>query len=77
MIWPGNGAHGPKPMLKQSHEIMEKASALASAVKDERWGDAERVLQELEGELDILGNAIRDRARSELGAPKPDTRDRG
>jgi F0F1-type ATP synthase membrane subunit b/b' len=64
-------------MLKQSHEIMEKASALASAVKDERWVDAERVLQELEGELDVLGNAIHDRARSELGAPTPDTRDRG
>lgn len=64
-------------MLKQSHEAMEKASALASAVKDERWGDAERTLQELESVLDVLGNGIRDRVRSELDAPKPDPRDRG
>jgi hypothetical protein len=67
----------PKPMLKQSHEVMEKASALASAVKDERWGDAERIMQKLRGELDVLGNGIRDRVRSEVDAPQPDTRDRG
>jgi hypothetical protein len=64
-------------MLEQSHEMMEKASALASAVKDERWGDAERILQDIEVVLDVLGNGIRDRARSELNAPKPDPRDRG
>jgi hypothetical protein len=67
----------PKPMLKQSHEVMEKASSLASAVKDERWGDAERILHELQGVLDVLGNGIRDRVRSELDAPQPDPRDRG
>lgn len=64
-------------MLKQSHEMMEKASALASAVKDERWGDAERVVQEIERVLDILGNGVRDKVRTDLNAPKPDHRDRG
>jgi hypothetical protein len=64
-------------MLKQSHEIMEKASSLASTVKDERWGDAERILAELEGLLDVLGNGIRDKVRAEIGAPDPDARDRG
>jgi len=64
-------------MLRQSHEVMEKASSLASAVKDERWGDAERLLRELEIVLDVVSNGIRDKVRSNLGAPKPDSRDRG
>ncbi len=64
-------------MLKQSHEVMEKASRLASTVKDERWGDAERILAELEGLLDVLGNGIRDKVRAEIGAPDSDARDRG
>lgn len=65
------------PMLRHSHEVMEKASALASAVKDERWGDAERVLHELEGVLDVLGNGVREKVRSALDSPKPEPRDRG
>lgn len=64
-------------MLKQSHELMEKASALASAVKDERWGEAERIVQELERGLDIISNGVRDKIRTDLNAPKADHQDRG
>jgi hypothetical protein len=64
-------------MLKEAHEAMEKSSAVASAVKAERWGEAERQLKELMSLLDTLSNGIGDKVRAELGSPKPDSRDRG
>jgi hypothetical protein len=64
-------------MMQQAHEAMEKMSAVASAVKDERWGDAERSLNELRTVLDTLSNGIADHVRATLDAPKPDPRDRG
>ena len=64
-------------MLKQAHKAMEKASVVASAVKDGRWGEAERQLQELMTILDTLSNGIGEKVRSELDAPEPDQRDRG
>jgi hypothetical protein len=63
-------------MLKQAHESLEMMSALASAVKDERWGDAERVLSELKISLDVLTNGINEKVRGDISAPSPETRDR-
>ncbi len=64
-------------MLQQAHEAMEKMSAVAAAVKDERWGDAERGVHELRTTLDALSNGIAEKVRDELDAPEPDRRDRG
>jgi hypothetical protein len=64
-------------MLQQAHESLEKMSALASAIKDERWGDGERVLRELKVLLDGLTEGINSNVRSEISAPTPDKRDRG
>jgi hypothetical protein len=64
-------------MMQQAHEAMEKMSAVASAVKDERWGDAERRLHELRTVLDAISNGVAERVRGTLGAPEPDRRDRG
>ena len=35
-------------MLRDAHKGQEVMSAAASAVKDERWGDAQRALLELQ-----------------------------
>jgi hypothetical protein len=64
-------------MLKQAHEAMEKVSAVASAVKAESWGEADRRLNELMTILDTLSNGIGEKVRAELDAPEPDSRDRG
>jgi hypothetical protein len=64
-------------MLQQAHVSLEMMSALASAVKDERWGEAERILLKLKVSLDVLGEAIGNKAREGLNVPRPDNRDRG
>lgn len=64
-------------MMRHAHEAMEKISAVAAAVKDERWADADRALQELRTELDALSNGISEKVRASLGSPAPDPRDRG
>ena len=64
-------------MLQQAHEAMEKMSAVAAAVKEERWGDAERSISELRTLLDAISNDVGDKVRGALGAPEPDRRDRG
>jgi hypothetical protein len=64
-------------MLQQAHEAMEKMSAVASAVKEERWGDAERSLNELRSVIDVISNGVAERVRGTLNAPEPDQRDRG
>jgi flagellin-specific chaperone FliS len=57
-------------MLKQSHEVMEKAAALAQAIKSENWDEAERILTELQSTLDLLGNQIGDNLRTNADAPR-------
>ena len=64
-------------MLKHAHEAMEKASVVASAVKAERWSEAQRQLQKLMTILDTLSNGIGEKVRAELDVPEPDPRDRG
>lgn len=63
--------------MQQAHEAMEKMSAVASAVKDERWGDAERCINEVRTALDAISNGVAEHVRGKLGAPEPDQRDRG
>lgn len=64
-------------MLKDAHLGIEMMSSLARAVKDERWSEAERVLQELRVTLDGIADALSEKVRSELNVPRPDERDRG
>lgn len=64
-------------MMQQAHEAMEKMSAVASAVKDERWGDAQRRLNELRTMLDAISNGVAEHVRGTLDAPEPGARDRG
>lgn len=64
-------------MLKQAHEAMEKMSAVASAMKDERWGDAERLIHELSTLLDTISNGVSTKVRGAMSVPEPDRRDRG
>jgi len=64
-------------MLKQAHEAMEKMSAVASAMKDERWGDADRLIHELSTMLDTISNDVSTKVRGAMTAPEPDPRDRG
>lgn len=63
-------------MLQQAHEAMEKMSALAAAVKDERRADAERFIHELSTTLDALSNGIGEKVRAEAGARKSDEHER-
>ena len=64
-------------MLKDAHLGIETMSSLAQAVKDERWSEAERVLQELRVTLEGIADALSEKVRSELNVPQPDDRDRG
>lgn len=64
-------------MLKHAHEAMEKASAVASAVKSENWGEAERQLKDLTAILNSLTKGVGEKVRAELNAPESDPQDRG
>ena len=52
-------------------------SSVASAIKEERWADAERSLQDLQQLMTGLMRAVGDRQREEMRTPKPDRGDRG
>lgn len=45
-------------MLKAAHLGLEKMSVIAQAVKDERWDDAKREIDDLQRMLDLLSDAI-------------------
>jgi hypothetical protein len=64
-------------MLEDAHKAQEVMSAVSSAVKEERWGDAERGLKELMAIAEGLMRGVDDKTREMLMAPKPDTGDRG
>ena len=64
-------------MLEEAHKGSEAMSTAANAVKDERWGEAERALMEVQ---EITGHLLRevgDKAREKMLAPAPDVGDRG
>jgi hypothetical protein len=64
-------------MLEDAHKGQEVMSAVSSAVKEERWGDAERSLKELMAIAERLRRGVGDKTHEVLMAPKPDTGDRG
>jgi hypothetical protein len=64
-------------MLEDAHKGREVMSEVANAVKDERWGDAQRGLKELQGLTERLLRGIGDKSREVLMAPKADRGDRG
>ena len=45
---------------------------VASAVKDERWGDAQRALQDVQQLITTLMGEVGDKAKEKKTAPKPD-----
>ena len=64
-------------MLEDAHKGQEVMSVVAIAVKEERWGDAERGLKELVTITERLTRGVGDKAREMLMAPDPDQGDRG
>ena len=64
-------------MLRDAHKAQEAMNDAALAVKNERWGEAERSLQQLQGLVVRLLQDIDDKVHEQLMAPKPDKRDRG
>jgi hypothetical protein len=64
-------------MLEDAHKGQVAMSAVSRAVKDERWGDAERNLRELQAIAARLLREVGDKTREALMAPKPDRGDRG
>jgi hypothetical protein len=64
-------------MLRDAHKSLEAMSAVAIAIKEQRWGDAERLLQDLQRMTEKLMKGAGDKAREDLKAPKPDRGDRG
>ena len=64
-------------MLQDAHKGQEAMSKAASAVKDERWGDAQRALKDVQDIITTLMREVGDKAQEKLLAPKPDKADRG
>jgi hypothetical protein len=63
-------------MLREAHKGQEVMSAAASAIKDERWGDAQRLLQQLQQLAAGLMQAVGDKVQEKTMAPKSDHGDR-
>lgn len=63
-------------MLQDAHKGLEAMSRVASAVKDERWGDAERALQEVQQTITTLMREVGEKAQEKMLVPKPDRGDR-
>ena len=58
-------------MLQDAHKKLEAISKVASAVKDERWGDAERALQEVQQTITTLMREVGKKAQEKMLVPKP------
>ena len=63
-------------MLQDAHKGLEAMSKVASAVKDERRGDAECALHEVQEITTTLMREVGDKAQEMMMAPKPDKGDR-
>jgi hypothetical protein len=64
-------------MLREAHKGLEVMGMVAGAVKDERWGDAERGLQKLQGLTGVLLRKVGDKLREKMMVPSPDKGNRG
>lgn len=63
-------------MLRDAHKGAEVMNGVASAVKDERWADAGKGLEELQKITTKLMREIGDKQREAMMAPNPDKGDR-
>jgi len=63
-------------VLRDAHRGLEAMSAAAKAVKDERWADAERALQEVQQIASGLMREVGDKIQEQMMAPKPEKADR-
>ena len=63
-------------MLRDAHKGQEVMNAAAGAIKDERWGDAQRLLQELQQLTTGLMEAVGGKVQETTRAPKADNGDR-
>jgi len=63
-------------VIQDAHKGMEAMSAVASAVKDERWADAQRALQEVQRAVEVLLRGVGEKQREAMMAPTPDKGDR-
>ena len=50
-------------MLQDAHKGQEAMSKAASAVKDERWGDAQRALKDVQDIITTLMREVGDKAQ--------------
>jgi hypothetical protein len=64
-------------MLRDAHRAQEISGEVSLAVKDERWGDATRHLNELQEITSRLLREVGQKSHETLTAPNPDRRDRG
>lgn len=63
-------------MLRDAHKGAEVMNAVAAAVKDERWADAGKGLEELQTITTKLMQEIGDKQREAMMVPNPDKGDR-
>ena len=63
-------------MLRDAHRGLEAMSAAAHAVKDERWADAQRALQEVQQIAGELMREVGDKIQEKMLAPKSEKGDR-
>lgn len=61
-------------MLRDTHKGMETMSMVSSAVKDERWGDADRGLHELHNLITSLMRQVGEKQRAAVSQKANDTR---
>jgi hypothetical protein len=52
-------------MLRDAHKGLERMSAAAAAIKDERWDEAKRALEELQRIATELTRLVDDRQREQ------------
>jgi hypothetical protein len=64
-------------MLRDAHRAQEIAGEVSLAVKEERWGDATRHLNELQEVTSLLLREVGEKSQQTLTAPHPDRGDRG
>jgi hypothetical protein len=63
-------------MLQEAHKALEAMSKVASSLKDEQWGEAERALMEVQEITGVLLREVGDKVREKLMVPKPADTDR-
>lgn len=63
-------------MLQNAHKAFEAMSAATAAIKDERWLDAQKCLQDVQQILTPLMRSLGDKVQESVLAPKEEKGDR-